>query len=370
MTTGWVAAMTGIRQPFQLQEYPVPEPGPGAVVVKVRLANVCGSDLHLWRGHYKPADGGSWNLRSVGHEMCGEVYALGEGVTHDATGQPLEVGDRIVYTYYCPCGRCRACLRDRTPRCPHGMRHRHPPTVWPHFNAAYGQFYYLHPGQKCFKVPDNVSDDLAAPANCALVQVIDGLEEAGAGLGDTVVIQGAGGLGVLAAAVAKERGVSQVIVVDAVDSRLALAREFGADAVIDLKSLATPAERVLRVKQLTDGWGADVVLEVTGVPGAVPEGLAMLGCGGVYAEIGNICEGEHCSIDPSLLVLQAIKVLGLMWYRPQSLNRAMRFLAEHQGKYPFAKLIANRYPLSAINEAYAAQDAGSIQRASLAMWES
>lgn len=369
MSTGLVAAMTGVRQPFEIQEQPVPEPRAGAIVVKVRLANVCGSDLHLWRGHYKPADGGSWNLRSVGHEMCGAVHALGEGVTHDAAGQPLRVGDRIVYTYYCPCDQCRACLRHRSPRCPHGMRHRHPPTVWPHFNAAYGQYYYLHPGQKCFRVPDNVSDDLAAPANCALAQVIDGLAESNASFGDTVVIQGAGGLGVLAAAVAKERGVGQVIVVDGVDSRLDLARQFGADEVIDMKSFATPAERVRRVKQLTGGWGADVVLEVAGVPAAVPEGLAMLGVGGIYAEIGNICEGEPCSIDPSLLVLNAIRVLGLMWYRPESLHQAMGFLARHQGKYPFAKLIAHRYPLRAINEAYAEQDAGRIQRASLAMWE-
>lgn len=368
MVTGRVAAMTGIRQPFEIREYPVPEPGPGAIVVKVRLANICGSDLHLWRGEYKPADGGTWRLRSVGHEMCGEVYALGEGVTLDAAGQPLQVGDRIVYTYYCPCGSCRACLRGRGPRCPHGMRHRHPPSVWPHFNAAYGQYYYLHPGQKCFRVPDTVSDDLAAPANCALAQVIDSLSEAGTGFGDTVVIQGAGGLGVLACAVAKQRGVRQVIVIDSVDSRLDLALQFGADAVIDMKSLASPAERVSRVKQLTEGWGADVVLEVAGVPQAVPEGLEMLGVGGVYAEVGNICERETCTLDPSLLVLKAIRVLGLMWYRPESLFQSLDFLKRFQNCYPFSKLLAHRFPLAAINEAFAAQDAGRIQRAALEMW--
>lgn len=366
--TGWVAAMTGIRKPFQLQEYPVPTPRPGDVLIKVHLANICGSDLHLWHGQYKPADGGRWELRSVGHEMCGEVAPLGEGVTHDSAGQPLQVGDRVVYCYFAPCQRCRACLRGRTPRCPLGMRHRHPPNVWPHFNAAYGQYYYLHGGQKLFKIPDEVSDDLAAPANCALAQVIDGLEQAQAGLGDTVVIQGAGGLGVLAAAVAKERGVRQTIVIDHREDRLDLARQFGADVLIDMKSLPTVDERAAKVRQLTDGWGADVVLEVAGTAQAVPEGLALLGVGGVYAEIGNICTGESCSIEPADLVLGAKTVLGLMWYRPECLHSAMGFLARSQNKYPFRKLIAERFPLRDVNRAITAQDKGEVHRASLEMW--
>lgn len=366
--TALVAAMTGIRKPFELQEYPIPEPKSGDVVVKVRLANICGSDLHLWHGQYKPADPGSWSLRSVGHEMCGEVLRLGEGVTHDSAGQPLAVGDRIVYCYFCPCNQCRACLRGRTPRCPDGMMKRFPPNVWPHFNAAYGQCYYLHRGQKLFKIPDNVSDDLAAPANCALAQVIDGLEQANASLGDTVVVQGAGGLGVLACAVAKERGVAQVIAIDQLEERLDLARQFGADVLISMKTIPKSEDRIRKVKELTGGWGADVVMEVAGSPHAVPEGVAMLGVGGVYAEIGNICEGQTCVFDPAELALGAKTILGLMWYRPESLHTAMGFLSKSQGKYPFTKLLAQRFPLKEINRAITAQDKGEIHRASLVMW--
>ncbi len=366
--TGIVAAMVGVRQPFQIQRWPVPEPEPGAVLVKVRLANICGSDLHLWKGHYIPADPGTPKLRSVGHEMCGSVAKLGEGVTHDSAGQPLKEGDRVVYCYFVPCRHCRVCLKQQTPHCPHGMRFRLPPDRWPHFNAAYGQYYYLRPGQALFKIPDNVSDDLAAPANCALAQVIDGLEEANAGFGDSVVIQGAGGLGVAAAAVARERGVRQTIVIDRVDDRLQMALAFGADHVIDMKIFTTPEQRIAQVKKLTDGWGADVVLEVTGRAEAVPEGIEMLGGGGVYAEIGCICEKEMCTIDPSALVLGGKKVLGLMWYKTESLLKAMHFLAAHQGTYPFNQLIAKRYPLTAINEAMAAQDAGKVHRSSLDPW--
>jgi D-arabinose 1-dehydrogenase-like Zn-dependent alcohol dehydrogenase len=366
--TALLAAMVGIKKPFEIQEHSVPDPKPGAVLVKVHLANICGSDLHIWHGLYKPADPGAWSLRSVGHEMCGEVARLGDGVTQDSAGQPLAVGDRIVYCYFAPCNHCRACLRGRTPRCPHGMRHRYPPSTWPHFNAAYGQYYYLHPEQKLFKIPKDVSDDLAAPANCALAQVIDGLDLARATIGDTVVIQGAGGLGVLAAAVAKERGVSQIIVIDKFEQRLDLARQFGADIVIDMNSLPNPEARIKRVKDLTDGWGADVVLEVAGAPDAVPEGVAMLGVGGVYAEIGNICEGQTCAFDPAELALGAKSILGLMWYRPESLLAAMQFLSRYQKKYPFGKLIARRFPLKEINAAITAQDKGEVHRASLVMW--
>lgn len=366
--TGWVAAMTGARKPFRLIEYPVPEPEPGAILVKVTQANICGSDLHLWRGEYIPSDTGRPDFRSVGHEMCGVVAKLGDGVTSDSAGKPLQVGDRIAYRYFVACGRCRACLRGFTPRCPHGMRFRHPPDVWPHFNAAYGQYYYLRPGQVVFKIPEGVSDDLAAPANCALAQVVYSLYLAKVGVGDHVVIQGAGGLGVLAAAVAKERGAESVTVIDGLDDRLALAREFGADHLIDMKQLATPQYRVARVRQLTDGWGADVVLEVVGHAAAVPEGVRMLGHGGVYAMVGCICENDTCTFDPSTLVLSGRSVLGIMWYDAPSLLFALEFLAKHREKYPFERLISHRYPLSAINDAFAAQDQGRAQRSALLPW--
>ncbi|MER3417310.1 MAG: hypothetical protein C4297_14040 [Gemmataceae bacterium] len=366
--TGLVAAMTGVRAPFVLREYPVPEPGPGAILVQVTLANICGSDLHLWRGDYIPSDTGTPTLRSVGHEMTGRVARLGPGVTQDSAGAPLAIGDRIVYRYFYPCGQCRVCLRGLTPRCPHAMRHRHPPDVWPHFNAAYGQYYYLHPQHTVFKVPDDVPDELAATANCALAQVIYGLKLAQVGLGDHLVIQGAGGLGIHAVAVARERGVAQVIVTDSFDDRLELARAFGAHELIDMKSYATPEARARRVRELTDGWGADFVLEVAGRPEALAEALSFLCPGGTCIEIGNICQGHVVSLDPSQLVLGAKRILGIMWYDADSLYQALRFLQNQQHRYPFSQLLSHRYPLRAINEAFRDQDAGRVHRACLAPW--
>ncbi|GIS60032.1 MAG: hypothetical protein CM1200mP2_22570 [Planctomycetaceae bacterium] len=269
--TGLVAAFTGVRRPFALMEFPVPEAEPGAAVVRITLANVCGSDLHIWRGTYDVSRGNSEPFcLSIGHEMTGVVHELGDGFTADSAGEPLAVGDRVVFQYFVGCGECRSCRRDTTPRCPEGLKYRFPPDQYPHFTAAYGQYYYLRPGQAVFKVPDNVPDELAGPANCALAQVIDGLERGGAGPEDRLVIQGAGGLGLNAIAVARERGVGQVIVVDGIPSRLELALAFGADHVIDLNEFPSAEDRIRRVFELTEGDGADLVMELVGSPRSFP----------------------------------------------------------------------------------------------------
>jgi threonine dehydrogenase-like Zn-dependent dehydrogenase len=368
--TGVVAAFTGVRKPFQLREFPVTPPEPGAILVEVRMANVCGSDLHIWRGEYDVSRGQSEPFcLSIGHEMVGRVVALGAGVTRDWADSPLQVGDRVAYQYFCPCGECRSCRKGSTPRCHLGHRYRTPPTDPPHFNAAYGQYYYVRKPQAVFKVPDNVPDLLAGPANCALSQVIDGLERAGAGPGDTVVIQGAGGLGINAVAVAKERGVTQIIVVDGIESRLELATEFGADVTIDLKEFKTPAARVKRVRELTEGEGADVVMELVGSPAVVAEGIEMLCNGGIYLEIGNINQKLACEFNPASIVHGGKTILGLMWYQPASLQKALQLLSTRSERYPFHKLLSHQYPLSAIDEAFREQDSGAVHRAALLPWD-
>lgn len=366
---GQVAVFTGVRRPFEIREFPVPDPEPGAILVKIRLANVCGSDLHAWRGEYDISRGQNEPYcLSIGHEMAGEVAKLGDGVTQDSTGEPLNVGDRIVYQYFCPCGNCRACQRRKTPRCEVGMRYRFPPDEYPHFNAAYGQYFYLRSGQAVFKIPENVPDDLAGPANCALSQVINGLERGNVGIGDTLVIQGAGGLGINAIAVARERGVSQIIVIDGIDSRLELATEFGADITLNLNEFKTAADRVKRVKELTDGHGADAVMELVGSAAVFPEGIDMLCSGGVYLEIGNINQKQKVEISPAELVHGGKTILGLMWYEPESLKQALTLLSTRADRYPFHKILSEKYPLSEISQAFEDQDAGRVQRAALLPW--
>jgi threonine dehydrogenase-like Zn-dependent dehydrogenase len=184
-------------------------------------------------------------------------------------------------------------------------------------------------------------------------------------VGETVVIQGAGGLGLYAIAVARERGAAKVIVVDGVRERLEVASMFGADEFVDISDLPEPAQRVRRVRELTDGWGADVVMEVGGFPRITEEGIQMVASGGRYVEIGNISPGLTYQADPALWVTQNITIYGNNHYSRRHLGEALSMLHRTRTKYPYDKIVSHKFPLEAINEAFAAQDKGTITRSSL-----
>src|SRR5918911_3549893 len=116
--------------------------------------------------------------------------------------------------------------------------------AWPHFQGGYGQYFYLRPNHAIFKLPDEISDEMAAGINCAFTQVYAGLDIANMKAGDTVVVQGAGGLGVYACGVAREMGAAKVVVIDGVDERIELASQFGADEFVDLREYNTAEARI------------------------------------------------------------------------------------------------------------------------------
>jgi len=364
--TGRMAVFHGTGKPFEIREYPVPDPEPGAILIKIALANICGSDLHYWRGELDYKKMGRPLPLNTGHEHVGTVAKLGPGVTTDSSGQPLKVGDRVAYRFFFPCGRCRACLARRFKSCP--VRQANwlvSCEVWPHFQGGYGQYFYLRPNHAVFRLPDEITDEMAAGANCALSQVYAGLDIAGLRAGQTVVVQGAGGLGVYACAVAKEAGASRVVVIDGVDERLALARKFGADEVVDLREYQTPEARIKRVKQLTEDWGGDVVLELVGHPGVVDEGLRMTAPEGTYVEIGNINVGWKAEFDPAWIIFGNRRIQGVAHYEAEHLKGALDLMRRTLRRYPWDRVVSHKFPLEQINEAFAAQDKGHITRAAI-----
>jgi threonine dehydrogenase-like Zn-dependent dehydrogenase len=235
----------------------------------------------------------------------------------------------------------------------------------PHFLGVYAEYFYLRPNHTVFKVPDDLTDEMVSPANCALSQVIYGLERVGFSFGETIVIQGAGGLGLYATAVARDMGAEKIIVIDGIDERLKLAKAFGADELIDLREIKTPLERSLRVKELTGGWGADVVAELVGFPRVIPEGIDMLGNGGRYLEMGNVNLGMTYEADPSKLVTGNKSIVGVVLYGPSALKQALEFLSRTRDKYPFDRILSRSYPLEEINRAFEEQDKGLVTRATI-----
>ena len=335
-------------KPFEIEEYEVPDPEPGAVLLRMTQAGICGSDLHTWRGDQVnvplPPTG-----RVMGHEGTGVVERMGDGVSTDTLGVPIEEGDRIVYSAVFPCYHCHLCLKGDTNWC---VNRGYPAGgVYPYFTGTYGDFLYLPPRHPMFRVPDVLPDDLLGPVNCAMGTVTTGLMRAGAREGNYVVIQGAGGLGLHATAMAKDMGADCVIVLDRLENRLKLAEEFGADHTINIEEFNTPETRVERVKELTNGRGSDVVMELVGRAELLAEGIDMLSNGGTFVEIGDIVRGREVSIDPSKL-LAGKNILGSLMYRPALLPTLLDFLVRNQNKLPFHKIVSHKFPLAEVNEAF------------------
>ena len=363
--TGRAAIYNGVGKPFEIIDYPLPEVGPGAILVKITMSTICGSDLHIWRGDIDIAALGLPLPAIIGHEMTGKVAALGEGVSTDSAGQPLSVGARVVYHFFKPCGRCPVCLRGEEAACSMNQLFIFPIDAFPHFTGAYAEYYYLPPGQTVIKVPDDLTDEMVAPLNCALSEVIYGFDKIGPVFGETVVIQGAGGLGIYATAVSREMGADRIIVVDGVAERLEMAKAFGADELIDMREYKTPEERVQRVMELSAYRGADAVAEMVGLPQAIPEGLDMVGSGGRYLEIGNISPGMTTTIDPSSIVRGSKTIHGVVFYGRDTLKKSLDFLSRTKDRYPFERLLSRSYPLEEINRAFEEQDKKLVSRAAI-----
>ena len=181
--------------------------------------------------------------------------------------------------------------------------------------------------------------------------VTEGLLRAGLGEGDYLVIQGAGGLGLNAAAMAKDMGAHRVIVLDRIPGRLDLAREFGADHTVNIDEYDTPEARRDRVLELTDGRGANYVMELVGRAELLAEGIEYLTNGGTFIEIGDIVRGRTVAVDPSLL-LRGKKIMGSSMYRPQLVPVMLEMLVKNLDRRPYAALVSDTYPLDRVNEAF------------------
>ncbi len=351
-----LALLTAPGGPIELAEFPLSTPAPGTAALRLRMAGICGSDLHIFRGELPlPCP------FAMGHEMVCEIAELGEGLTNDATGKTLAVGDRVVTPYFWTCGQCHACARGRSNACQNlmaGEYRTHDQS--PHFVAAHGEYYYTTRRQPLYKVPEELPDEAVAPLNCALAQVLCALRDVR--LGDTVVIQGAGGLGINAAAVARTAGAARVIVIDKIAERLDVAADFGATHCINADAIST-GEVTARVREHTEGIGADWVLEVVGVPGVIPDGVGFLNNGGTLLEVGNIGMGRTFELDPSALVYGNKSIRGVMLYDPVTLAIGLSFL-QHTS-FPFGRLMPTPFHLADVNAAFAAADAGSVPRGAL-----
>jgi threonine dehydrogenase-like Zn-dependent dehydrogenase len=358
---GQIAVMTKPGA-LEYQEYTVPDPEPGAIIARILRSNVCGTEVHIWCGHHPAKQKGG-----LGHETVARIERLGKGVTHDHAGQPVKEGDRIVATYFIHCRKCYPCQKGQFNLCENSYRYwGRMPEEDPHFHATFATHWIVHPEQTFYKVPDKVSDQAAASANCAQSQVYFGLDLAGVTYGDSIVIQGAGGLGLNAAAIAREKG-AEVIVVDGVALRLDEAKKFGAHHIVDMTQHPTVEARVEAVNKLTGGRGADFCMEVAGVLEAFPEGMKLVRAGGKMISMGTVTPGKTIPFDPAAAVRRGITTISTLRYYGPYLKKSMDFLTAFRDKYPFESLLDRDYPMDNIVGALNDSVARKVKRASIVM---
>ncbi len=333
---------TGVGRPLEMREYQVVPPVPGGILVKVTMSSICGSDLHTTLGA-RPAPVPT----ILGHEIIGTIVALGKGVTADTLGRPLKEGDRITWTIFASCGNCYFCRIKSLPmKCVKLFKYGHEScAAAPHLNGGYAEYCYVIPGTSVFKLPETVSDEEAVPANCGLATVMQAYDGTGIQPEDQVVIQGAGLLGIYAAAVAKDRGAGKVLILDVVPERLEMARKFGADIALDIRELAD-ADIISFVMDHTGGWGADLVLELAGTPKVLAAGLKMLRKGGQYCWQGNVFPGAKVEVDACEVITRWLTIRGFHNYDALQLAEAVGFIERTREKYPFSEIVSHKFPLA------------------------
>lgn len=354
--TGKAAVMVGFNKPFEVREYPLPEKlEPGAVLVRMLAAGVCGTDVHTWLGH----TGGKVLSFPVilGHENVGEVVGIG-GEAKSWDGQVLRPGDRVTWpttigTYCYSCYNCTVagipnkCLNRKTYGA--GLSCENPP----HFFGGWAEYCYLFPRTAIIKLPADVEPEALVAAGCAAPTMVHAQEEAGIKVGDCVVIQGAGAVGLMGILVAREAGAGRVIVVGGPSRRLELAKRFGADVVVDLEQVRDPKERIRLVKEASiSGYGGDVVFECSGVPSAVSEGVQMLRDGGTYVVVGQFMDaGPAEDFHPFWITFKNCTIKGSYSWQPQHTFRAVQLLSKVKNDYPLRDLATDIFPLEKTTDA-------------------
>jgi len=348
--TGRAAVMTEYGVPMQLMDLPVPEPEPGALVVTIDVATVCGTDVHLWEGHLSRVLPVHLPL-ILGHEMVGIVTAVGDGADRDSIGEAVGIGSRVVWAH-AACQHCLMCTVDRQPSlCPNRYYgHFADCSKPPFFTGAFGEYCYVVPAAQRLVVPDDVESAWAAASSCALRTVMQATTVAGrVDFLDSVVVQGAGPVGLFTTAAMSVHGPRHLIVIGGPDDRLEIARAWGATHTISIMEHPDPAERLALVRSIT-GAGPTVAFEASGAPGAVPQGVDMMRPNGRYILIGTI-GGDPQVVDVARITTRGLRVTGSFSGEIDAYYKALQFLRTYRDRFDWDRMLGRRYGLGAVTDA-------------------
>lgn len=357
------AAVTEKPGRISTRQFALPEPEPGAVVMRVHYSGICGTDKHTFRGESKQY-AGTPHERDLtyplicGHENVGVVVATG-GTVLDSEGCALQPGDRIVPGANVPCGVCHFCRNNYPYYFCSNMEdygnslHCGRP---PHLFGGWSEYMYLLPGTPIFSVPDNLPDHVAVLTE--IMAVTHGVEAAasllglmgGNRFGMSIAVLGVGPLGLCHLIKARLLGAGKLIATDCFNSRLRMAEDFGASLTFNVRT-TDAAERLARVREATNGLGADIVLSCSGVPDGFLEALRLVRVGGVVVEAGTFVDMGPVSINPnSDICTRNVSIIGIGGETATSYLPAMRLMAANLDRLPFDRIVSHRLPLDRAQE--------------------
>lgn len=349
------AAVLSAPRKLEIREFERPRIASDAMLLKVVMCGVCGSDVHIYRGTVPITE-----PFVLGHEVLGEIAEIGDKAAEmEVWGRSVSLGDKVVVYPYTGCGKCIYCRLVMKPYlCTH---FRHPGKAITPLVGGYAQYVYVPSGSSVYKLPEDMPSEIGVlvdPLSSALApfelafQVGRPQDWMSMGPGKVVVIQGSGPIGALGSMVARLCGAWRTIVVGAPEERLRLCKDFGADFTVNIQEITDPSERVDRIKALTPGKeGADVVIEAAGVPSAVPEGIEMVRGDGIYVEMGHWTDRGTVQINPHVWCRKNIHIYGCYGYDAREYETALRILDKYRKEFPLEKIVTHRFPLDRAEEA-------------------
>jgi L-iditol 2-dehydrogenase len=330
------AALKTADGTFEIAEVDEPIiPADHFVRARVRVAGICGTDLRHWKKHEPELE-----CHITGHELAGEVVEVGAGVSN------VKPGDRVVIETVMGDGVCELCRVQRYNICEHLYDVR-----TQYVSRAYAE-YVVGPADKFYKLPDHVSFEEASLIDTLSV-CLHGQHLSGLGINDRVAIIGAGPIGLGQLLLAKASG-ADVIICDVVDSALELAKELGADAVVN----SAREDPVERVKQFTDGRGADIAFECAGgdaMPQTLPQATKMARRGGKVVIIGGFDPGEtSIPLEWQRIQMSEIQLIPSASFAMHQIYHEQGMVLDliAKGRIDVRKLITHRFKLDEINQAF------------------
>ena len=352
---------------YEIREYPLPDPAPGCLLVKMEVSGICGTDKHTYQG-YVGQYGGAGTPRPVpfpiiqGHENVGTIAAIGGDAAYtDFEGVPVRIGDRVIVGPNVSCGECYYCRHDFPYYCCEktvDYGNNVSAKDAPHLFGGWSQYLYVVPGSFVVKVPEELPSEIAVLTEIMAVTVgLDRAKQISAfpsesfRFDDSVVVLGTGPLGMCFVMKARMLGAGTIIAVDLSDYRLKFAEKLGADHVINA-ARTSEKERLAMVRDLTHGRGADVVVECAGVAQAVRESLELLRIGGLLVEAGNFSDMGEVSISPHRhLCAKNVRILGVGGEEPAAYGPSMRQMARYMRHYPLSEFVTHRFGLRQVEAA-------------------